>query len=91
LRRPDDAWVTFPAKKMPGTVTLSHHGVCAGSRSSLTVAMPNAGRSRSGVRNPVAAITSSASIVRSPCQAVPRTRILYPQWRSTRSIDASTT
>ena len=34
-----------PAKKIPGTVVLSHHGVWAGSRLAPKVATPRSGRS----------------------------------------------
>ena len=50
-----------PAKKMPGTVALSHQGVWAGSRLAPNVATPSSGRSTSGHTNPVAEMTSSTS------------------------------
>src|SRR5204863_97783 len=57
---PAAPWLIVPAKKIPGRVALSQKGVWAGSRLWPNVATPSAGRSRSGVTKPVAAITSSA-------------------------------
>ena len=76
---------------MPGTDTLSQNMVCAGILPSLTVSTPRRGRSWSGARKPVAAITSSQSKTSGPSHDVPRAWTRKPSaMRSTRSIDAST-
>ena len=82
----------FPAKKTPGSETLSQNGVSAGMRPSATVTSPSSGRSCSGVWNPVAAITSSTSNSSVPSQVVPRvnTRSRSPT-RSIRSMVTSIT
>ena len=72
---PAAAPITFPAKYTPGTEMLSQYGVCAGSRPSLTIATPIDGRSRTGARKPVAAITSSLSSSTSPSHVVPLARM----------------
>ena len=51
LRSPSDACVAFPAKKIPGSVTLSQYGVSAGSRSFATVASPWSRQVRSGAES----------------------------------------
>ena len=71
---------------------LSQYGVWAGIRPSLSIATPTPGKSRTGARKPVAAMTSSLSSTSSPSHVVPLAWMRYPSaWRSTRSIAASTT
>ena len=52
--------VTFPRSRS-GHRDTPQYGVCAGIRPSLTIATPTLGRSRTGARKPVAAMTSSLS------------------------------
>ena len=82
-----------PAKKIPGTLALSHQGVWTGSRLCPTVPTPSAGRSTSGATKPVAEMTSSTSSDRSPPRSVRRRRTVRrpSDARSIRSIDASRT
>jgi hypothetical protein len=61
-------------------------------RPSFTIVTPAFGKSRTGARKPVAAMTSSLSSSSSPGNVVPLARMRYPlAWRSTRSMAASTT
>ena len=56
-------------------------------RPSATVATPSFGRSRSGVRKPVAAMTSSQSNVSGPGQLVPRVSMREPVRRALHAFD----
>ena len=60
---PSTPWPIVPAKKMPGTVALSHHGVWTGSRLAPKVVDPEVGQvDAAGDTKPVAEIASSTSM-----------------------------
>ena len=88
--RPFAACPIVPAKYTPGRVVLSHHDDTSGSRLRPLTEHPMSGRSRIGVVNPVAAMTSSTSIASSAAVSVRRTRtVRLPSPPSVRSMRSS--
>ena len=82
----------FPAKKIPGTDTLSQKRVKAGTRSFMTVTTPSLRRSPIGTLKPVARITSSPVKDSRPSQVVASAVTRTPSApRSMPTIDPSRT